>query len=67
MCVEICPMGSISGEDVRQYTGICMKCVACIKKCPHHARYYDDEGYLYHKKELEEMYERRAEPEIFLL
>lgn len=44
-----------------------MKCGACIKKCPHHARYYDDEGYLYHKKELEEMYERRAEPEIFLL
>ena len=67
LCVEICPMGSISGEDVRQYTGICMKCGACIKKCPHHARYYDDEGYLYHKKELEEMYERRAEPEIFLL
>ena len=56
-----------AGTFARQYTGICMKCGACIKKCPHHARYYDDEGYLYHKKELEEMYERWAEPEIFLL
>lgn len=66
VCVKLCPMGSISKEDVRQYTGICMKCNACVKKCPNQARYYDDEGYLYHKRELEEMYERRAEPEIFL-
>ena len=65
-CVSVCPMGSISKEDASQYTGICIKCGACIKKCPEHARYYDDEGYLYHKKELEEMYERRAKPEIFI-
>lgn len=65
-CVSVCPMGSISKDDVSQYTGICIKCGACIKKCPEHARYYDDEGYLYHKKELEEMYERRANPEIFI-
>ena len=29
-------------------------------------RNYDDAGYLYHKTELEEMYARRAEPEVFL-
>ncbi|MBQ3405229.1 MAG: EFR1 family ferrodoxin [Oscillospiraceae bacterium] len=64
-CAEICPMGSIDPEDVTQYRGICIKCCACIKGCPRGARYYDDPGYLYHKTELEEMYTRRAEPELF--
>ena len=63
VCVGLCPMGSISREDVTAYTGICIKCGACIKGCPENARYYVDKGYLYHKKELEEMFERRAEPE----
>ena len=43
----------------------CIKCGACIKKCPQGAKYYEDPGYLYHKTELEEMYTRRAEPEMF--
>lgn len=66
-CAEICPMGSIDPKDVRQFTGICIKCGACIKKCPQGAKYYEDPGYLYHKTELEEMYTRRAEPEVFFL
>ncbi|MBQ6685016.1 MAG: 4Fe-4S binding protein, partial [Firmicutes bacterium] len=67
LCAEICPMGSIDPKDVRQFTGICIKCGACIKKCPQGAKYYEDPGYLYHKTELEEMYTRRAEPEVFFL
>ena len=66
LCARVCPMGSISPEDVTQFTGICIKCGACVKKCPVGAKYYDDAGYEYHKTELEEVYERRAEPEIFL-
>lgn len=66
ICAEVCPMGSISKENVSEFTGICIKCGACIKKCPAGAKYYDDEGYLYHKTELELGYERRAEPEVFL-
>ena len=66
ICADVCPMGSISREDFRSFTGICIKCGACVKKCPVGAKYYDDAGYLYHKTELEEMYARRAEPEIFL-
>lgn len=66
LCSAVCPMGSISHDDVRIYTGICIKCGACIKKCPVQARYYDDAGYLYHKHELEEGLKRRAEPEWFL-
>lgn len=65
ICAEVCPMGSINREDVKTVNGICIKCGACIKKCPRQARYYEDEGYLYHKTELEEQYTERAEPEIF--
>ena len=65
LCAAVCPMGSIDPKDVRQFTGICIKCGACIKKCPQGAKYYEDAGYLYHKTELEEMYTRRAEPELF--
>ncbi len=65
-CAEVCPMGSIMRGNVREYSGICIKCGACIKKCPEGARYYLDEGYLYHQHELEVMYARRAEPESFL-
>lgn len=66
ICADVCPMGSISHENVREFTGICIKCGACIKKCPLQAKYYEDEGYLYHKVELEEGYVRRASISIFL-
>ncbi len=65
-CAEICPMGSISKEDVKAVVGICIKCGACIKKCPVEAKYFDDPGYLYHKNELESMYQRRAENKMFV-
>ena len=66
ICADVCPMGSISHENVREYTGICIKCGACIKKCPKQARYYEDEGYLSHQHELEEGYTRRAAISLFL-
>lgn len=66
ICAEVCPMGSISYDNVREYTGICIKCGACIKRCPVHAKYYEDEGFLYHQHELEEGLKRRAEPALFL-
>ncbi len=66
LCAQLCPMGSIDVSDPSQVTGICIKCGACVKGCPTGAKYYDDEGYLYHQHELEEMYARRADVEIFL-
>ena len=65
-CVRVCPMGSIDPEEPSVLTGICIKCGACVKKCPLKCKYFDDENYLYHKSELEEMYARRAEPETFI-
>ena len=66
LCAKVCPMGSISYDDVREFTGICIKCGSCIKKCPTGAKYYDAESYLYHQHELEEEYTRRAEPSLFI-
>lgn len=65
-CAEVCPMGSISKENVKTVGGICIKCGACIKKCPVKAKYFEDAGYLYHKKELEELYQQRADNKIFI-
>ena len=66
VCAKVCPMGSIDFNNFSTINGICIKCCACIKKCHTGAKYFDDEGYLYHKKDLEEKYKRRAEPKIFL-
>ncbi len=65
-CSEICPMGSISSSDPSVMKGICIKCCACIKDCPVGAKYFDDENYLKHQHELEEIYAKRLEPEIFI-
>ena len=67
LCADICPLGSISHEDYKTIEGICMKCCACIKRCPVGAKYFDDEGYLYHKSELEALYgEKRSENKWFI-
>jgi len=66
ICVKLCPLGSIDSNNTSEVPGICMKCCACIKKCPKKAKYFDDAGYLFHQRELEEVYARRAEPRWFL-
>ena len=66
LCATLCPTGAIDPQDVRQYRGACIKCGACIKKCPQQARYFDNEIYLSHKRELEEKFTRRAQVELFL-
>ena len=66
LCASICTMGSIDPADVSSIPGVCIKCCACVKRCPMGAKYYDDEGYLYHQHELEQMYARPAQSKIFL-
>ncbi len=67
MCARICPMGAIDPRDVFSVPGKCIKCCACVKRCLRGAKYFDHEGYLYHRRELEEQYAgQRAESKIFL-
>jgi len=66
ICADECPMGSIDKDDVKEIPRICIKCCACVKKCPKKAKYFDDAAFLYHKHELEEGFARRAKPELFL-
>ena len=67
LCAALCPMGTISREDFSAVPGICIKCCACVKKCPHSAKVFTDPGFLYHKEELEAMYDsRRAENSFYL-
>lgn len=66
ICYEVCPLKSIDYNNVSNVSGKCMKCCACIKKCPNNAKYFDDKGYVYHKEELEALYYKRKEPVYFL-
>ena len=67
LCADLCPMGSIDPADVSAVRGICIKCCACVKGCPTGAKFFDDEGYLYHQHELEAQYARPAENEVFYI
>lgn len=66
LCAQICPMESISFEDPFQVPGICIKCGACIKFCPVEAKYYDDEGFLGHKEQIETTFSEPKENQWFL-
>ena len=66
VCAKVCPMGSISNENFADVPGICIKCQACILKCPEKAKYFDDEAFLSHVRMLEKNFTERREPEWFL-
>lgn len=66
-CASICPMGSINPADCSQFTGICIKCCACVKRCPSGAKYFDNPEYLGHKSLLEEKFASvRKNPELYI-
>jgi ferredoxin len=54
ICAKACPMGSIDPEEKFEATGICIKCQACIKKCPAGAKSFDDAAFLSHRQMLME-------------
>ena len=66
ICAKICPMGSISKENCADIPAICIKCQACIVKCPEKAKFFDDEAFLSHVRMLEKNFTERREPEWFL-
>ena len=56
ICKAACSVGSI--DEFFETPGICIKCQACIRKCPVGARRFEDEEFLSHIKMLEENYSR---------
>jgi ferredoxin len=66
VCARVCTMGSINMNNVHEIPGVCIKCCACVKRCPRGAKYFTGEQFLYHRHELEKRYTRRAEPALFL-
>ena len=56
----------ISEEDIAKVTGVCIKCQACIKICPAHAKYFVDEAFLSHVEMLENTYVERKEPTFII-
>ncbi len=73
LCETVCSMGSIktSSETGLEkclpiFEGICIKCQACIRKCPKQAIYIDDADFLSHVKMLEQNYMERKEPAFYL-
>ena len=66
ICAQVCPMGAISEEDVKEVPGVCIKCQACVKRCPTHAKYFDDAAFLSHVEMLEATYTAPKAAEFFL-
>lgn len=65
ICAKVCPMGVIDYNDVSTINSPCIKCQACIVKCPENAKYFDDEDFLSHVKMLEKNYQTQKEIEFF--
>ncbi len=66
LCAQLCPMGSISFEDVSSVPGVCIKCQSCIKCCPQGAKYFTDPDFISHKKYLEKNHSDPKRSEFFL-
>lgn len=65
-CARLCPMGAIDPKNVAETPGTCIKCQRCVRKCTHHAKYFDDAAFLSHVAMLEANYQERKENAVFL-
>lgn len=66
VCARNCPMGAIDPKNVAEVPGTCIKCQACVRKCTHHAKYFDDPAFLSHVAMLEKNFREPKEIETFL-
>lgn len=66
VCARTCPMGAINPENVAEVPGTCIKCQSCVRKCTHHAKYFDDPAFLSHVAMLEKDFQEPKEIETFL-
>lgn len=66
ICTHVCPMGNIKAEDIALIQGPCIKCQACVLKCPEDARYFDDPAMMSHIEMLEENFSAKRGENIWL-
>ncbi len=66
LCAILCPMQSISPQKVWEVPGICIKCQACVKRCPTHAKSFEDASFLSHVKMLEKNFCEPKENEYII-
>lgn len=66
ICAAVCPLGSVDPDDFSKTPGICIKCHACIRKCPENARYFDDPSLISHRKMIVTHYAERKESAVFI-
>ncbi len=66
VCARTCPMGAIDPKNVAEVPGTCIKCQSCVRKCTHHAKYFDDPAFLSHVAMLEKNFREPKEIETFL-
>ncbi len=67
ICVDLCPVDSISVENVSEHNGPCIKCQACIRGCHTKARYMDNEAFLSHVAMLEHNYADKVRSNEFFI
>lgn len=66
VCAESCPMGAIDPLHTAVVNGICIKCHACVRKCPSRAKYFDDAAFLSHVAMLEQSFQSEKQNEWYL-
>lgn len=64
ICAKVCPMGAIDAQIYSEIVGICIKCCACVKRCPLHSKAFIDKGFIDHKVELETLFAERKQAEF---
>lgn len=66
VCARLCPMGAINPKNVAEVPGLCIKCQCCVRKCTHHAKYFEDPAFLSHVAMLEKNFQEPQENALFL-
>lgn len=62
ICAAVCPMAAINPAAVAEVPGLCIKCQACVRRCPNGAKYFDDAAFLSHVAMLEAQYAGEQAP-----
>lgn len=66
ICATVCPMGIIDHEDPRLVQAGCLRCNACVKRCPENTKHFESELTDKIVAMLETTCREPRKPELFL-